>query len=187
MSEFRHAIRADLRRRTDADGGVWVKQLLETGFWAVLLYRIAVRLRRSPLHLFGRLVYNLNIVLTGADLDPDWPCGPGLYIPHPVGVVMAGTVGSNVTLFSGCTIGGIGKPGDAEGLPVVHDDCVVFTGARVLGPIVLGRGTRVGANSVVLKSTPPDSLAVGIPARVRRLARKRERGLAKVAHIGAVL
>lgn len=163
-------IAADLRRRQAMEGGGVFKQFFETGFWGVLLYRLAYSLRSGPLHPLGRFVYNLNLVMTGADLDPDWPIGPGLYLPHPSGVVVAGTLGANITLFNGCTIGGIGKLGDAEGLPVLESECVVFSGARVLGPIVLGRCTRVGANAVVLSSTPPNSLAVGVPAVIKRAA-----------------
>lgn len=190
MSQFLAEVSGDLRRRQSMEGGGAFKQLFETGFWAVLLYRIAYHLRRGPLRPLGRFVYNLNMVITGADLDPDWPSGPGLYLPHPVGVVVAGTLGSNVTLFNGCTIGGIGKLDPAEGLPILGADCVIFSGARVLGPIVLGRGTRVGANAVLMKSTPPDALAVGVPARIRRRPRIIDaalRNAGPAAGIGAAL
>jgi serine O-acetyltransferase len=168
LSSFASDIGADLRRRTEFMGGGPARQLIEVGFWAVVLFRVARRLRQSPLRPLGRVVYNLNIMLTGADINPDFPCGPGLFIPHPVGVTIGATLGPNTTLFASCSIGGAGRSDGVEGLPVLEADCIIGTGARVLGPIVLGRGTRVGANAVVLKSTPPNSIAVGVPARVLR-------------------
>jgi serine O-acetyltransferase len=106
-------------------------------------------------------------VITGADIYPETEIAPGFCLPHPTGVVLAGTFGRNVLVFSGAQIGGIAT-GDARdtGSPVLEDGCIVFAGAKVFGPIVLGRGTRVGANAVLLQSTPAGALAVGVPARI---------------------
>jgi serine O-acetyltransferase len=168
---LRSGIAGDIRMRSTVSGskltlGAILKCWIEVGFWATFLYRLSRPLRKGPVRALGRIIYSFNIVTTGADLDPDFAIGPGLYLPHPVGVVIAGQLGSNIIVMSGAVIGGSGSENHPEGFPTIEDACVIFAGAKVFGNIRLGRGTRVGANSVLLRSTPPGALVVGIPGRI---------------------
>ena len=103
-------------------------------------------------------------MLHGLDIPPSVPIGPGLYIPHPVGtVVMANHIGSHVTLVSCVTIG-LRKE---VAFPTLGDHVYVGAGARILGPINVGNNVTIGANAVVLRDVPDNSVAVGVPASIR--------------------
>ncbi len=85
-----------------------------------------------------------------------------------MGVVIGETaeIGENVTIYHGVTLGGVGGEKNTKRHPTVEDDVIIGAGAKILGPITIGKGSRVGANAVVLKSIPPYSTAVGIPAKI---------------------
>jgi serine O-acetyltransferase len=106
-------------------------------------------------------------MLSGIEIHPGATIGPGFFIDHGMGVVIGETaeIGANATLYHGVTLGG---PSWNKGKrhPTLEDDVVVGAGAKILGPITIGARTRVGANAVVVKSVPPDSVVVGIPGRV---------------------
>jgi serine O-acetyltransferase len=105
--------------------------------------------------------------LTGIEIHPGAAIGPGFFIDHGMGVVIGETaeIGANVTLYHGVTLGGTSwKKGKRH--PTLEDDVVVGSGAKVLGPITIGARTRIGANAVVVKDVPPDSVVVGVPGRV---------------------
>jgi serine O-acetyltransferase len=105
----------------------------------------------------------LNITLHGLDIVPTVPIGGGLYLPHTVGtVVMAQSIGRNVTLVSNVTIG----MRHQAAFPIIGNDVYIGAGARVLGPITVGDGAVIGANAVVLCDVPPHATAVGVPARI---------------------
>jgi serine O-acetyltransferase len=80
--------------------------------------------------------------------------------PHPVGIVVsnAATIGKNVMIFSDVTIGGK-ESGNNLGWPIIEDDVVIYTGAKIIGGITIGRGSIIGANAVITKDIPPDSVA----------------------------
>ena len=134
------------------------------GVWAIWGYRIAHALWRARLKLAARCVSQLTRILTGVDIHPAARIGPGLFIDHATGVVIGETaeVGADVTLYHGVTLGGtslaVGKRH-----PNLGDRVVVGAGAKVLGPITVGEGSRIGANAVVVKPVPPDSVVVGVP------------------------
>jgi serine O-acetyltransferase len=126
----------------------------------------------------GHAVKQVNHVVTGADLAWQAEVGPGLCLYHPTGVVIGPgvRVGSRCELQQGVTIGGLGGPEgsrpDAPS-PTLGDDIVVGAGARILGPITLGDGCRVGANAVVIRSAAAGETLVGVPASpVGRSARE---------------
>jgi len=133
------------------------------GVRATLLHRLAFWAYESRLPLVPSALSQLNILLHSFECPPSVPIGPGLYMPHTVGtVVTAERIGANVTLQSGVTVG------QRRGVdfPTIEDGVVLATGARVLGAIVVGAGSTVGANSVVLEDVPAGATVVGVPARV---------------------
>jgi serine O-acetyltransferase len=113
----------------------------------------------------------LNEVLTGFECHLEARIGRGLNLPHTQNLVVgAGVVlGRNTTLYNGITLGAVkrGKEGGEDGrYPVLGDNVIVYTGAKIIGPVQVGEAAIIGANSVVLKDVPPGAIAVGIPARI---------------------
>jgi serine O-acetyltransferase len=143
--------------------------LLYPGIHAIIWHRIAHRLWRGGWRFLGRFVSWLSRFLTNIDIHPGATIGQRFFIDHGAGVVIGETaeIADDVTLYHGVTLGGTTwSPGKRH--PTLEDGVVVGAGAKILGPITVGRSTRVGANSVVIEATPPDVTVVGIPARVVR-------------------
>jgi serine O-acetyltransferase len=119
----------------------------------------------------------MSRMLTGVEIHPAAEVGEALFIDHGAGVVIGETaeIGDNVTLYQGVTLGGTGF---ARGKrhPTVEDDVVVGSGAKLLGPIRVGRGAKVGANSVVIHDVPPNSTVVGNPGHPVRVEGRRPGG-----------
>ncbi len=137
------------------------------GLHAIWFYRIAHSFWMHRLYWLGRLTSHIGRALSGIEIHPGAQIGPGFFIDHGMGVVIGETaeIGANVTLYHGVTLGGTSwKKGKRH--PTLEDDVVVGAGAKILGPIHIGARTRVGANAVVVKDVPPDSVVVGIPGRV---------------------
>ncbi len=112
--------------------------------------------------------------LTGIEIHPAAQIEGGLFIDHGTGVVIGETsiIGKNCTLYQGVTLGGTGKD-TGKRHPTLCDNVMISAGAKILGPIVLGEGCKIGANSVVLKDVPAGATVVGIPGRVVRINGKR--------------
>src|SRR5512136_2303298 len=137
------------------------------GLHALWFHRIAHWLWRHKMLLLARILSHLSRAVTGIEIHPGAKIGPAFFIDHGMGVVIGETaeIGSNVTLYHGVTLGGTSwKKGKRH--PTLEDDVVIGAGAKILGPITIGARTRVGANAVVIKDVPPDSVVVGIPGRV---------------------
>ncbi len=137
------------------------------GLHALFCHRAAHFFFRRGLVLLPRLISHLSRFFTGIEIHPGARIGEAFFIDHGMGVVIGETteIGSNVTLYQGVTLGGTGKE-TGKRHPTVRDNVVVGTGAKVLGPIEIGKNSRIGAGSVVLKSAPPNATVVGIPGRV---------------------
>jgi len=137
------------------------------GFHALVFHRMANAAWRRGWHLLGRFVSHVGRVLTGIEIHPGARIGKRLFIDHGMGVVIGETaeVGDDVTLYQGVTLGGTSL---AKGKrhPTLEDGVIVGSGAQILGPFTVGKGARVGANSVVLKAVPPGVTVVGIPAQI---------------------
>ncbi|HEV7623495.1 MAG TPA: DapH/DapD/GlmU-related protein [Amnibacterium sp.] len=135
---------------------------------AVFLHRVAHRMRAVwPL---AAAVKQLNQFLTGADIAPEAQIGAGLILYHPNGVVIgAGALlGRRCVLQQGVTVGGLGGPRSAGTIrTVLGDDVTLGAGARVIGAVEVGDRSTVGANAVVTRSVPADSVATGVPAVAR--------------------
>jgi serine O-acetyltransferase len=137
------------------------------GVHAVMLYRLANRLWRRGWKFPPRLISYIGRVWTGIDIHPGATIGRRFFIDHGAGVVIGETaeVGDDVTLYHGVTLGGVSW-NRGKRHPTLGDRVVVGAGAKILGPITVGRNARVGANSVVIYPVPDDRTVVGIPGKV---------------------
>ena len=163
-------IREDIRAVKERDPAA--KSTIEVllccpGLHALLSHRVAHNLHRRGLVLLPRLISHLSRFMTGIEIHPGAKIGAGFFIDHGMGVVIGETteIGVNVTIYQNVTLGGTGKD-QGKRHPTIGDNVVVGTGSKVLGPIVIGDNSRIGAGSVVLRSAPPNSTVVGLPARV---------------------
>ena len=146
----------------------WVEViLLYPSIHAIILYRIAHFLYNHKIYFISRAISQLARFFTGIEIHPGAKIGKGLFIDHGMGVVIGETteIGDNVTLYQGVTLGGTGKD-KGKRHPTLENDVVVGAGAKILGPIKIGAGSKIGANAVVLKDVLAKATAVGIPARV---------------------
>ena len=164
------AIRRDLQAARDRDPAA--RSTLELvlcypGIHAVWGYRVSRWLWRRGARLPGRLCSALTAWLTGVDIHPGAVLGPGLFIDHATGVVIGETaeIGTDVTIYHGVTLGGNSMV-HGKRHPTVGDRVTIGAGAKLLGPITIGHDSRIGANAVVVKSVPPDSVVVGVPGQV---------------------
>ncbi|MDF1642908.1 MAG: serine O-acetyltransferase [Pseudomonadales bacterium] len=140
---------------------------LYPGLHAIWLHRLSHRLWNSGLKWLARLVSNIGRALTGIEIHPGAKIGRRFFIDHGVGVVIGETaeIGDNCTIYHGVTLGGTSWDAGKRH-PTLEDDVVVGAGAKILGPITIARGAKVGSNAVVTKNAPPESTVVGIPGRV---------------------
>jgi len=141
---------------------------LYASFWALLFHRLAHFLHASRIPVLPRLISQTARLLTGIEIHPGARIGPGLFIDHGMGTVIGETaiVGSNVLLFHGVTLGSVDSRAGRRH-PEIGDGVIVGAGAKILGAVTVGKGARIGAQSVVLTDIPASATAVGIPARVR--------------------
>ncbi len=137
------------------------------GLHAVMVHRLAHGLWRRDLKWLGRAVSNLARWLTGIEIHPGATIGRRFFIDHGMGVVIGETaiIGDDCTLYHGVTLGGTSwEKGKRH--PTLGNDVVVGAGAKVLGPIDIGDGARIGSNAVVVKPVPSNATVVGIPGRL---------------------
>jgi serine O-acetyltransferase len=148
--------------------------LTYAGFHALLAYRLAHWLRGKRVPFVPRAISQLARWLTGIEIHPGARIGLGFFIDHGMGVVIGETaeVGDFVTLFQGVTLGGTGKE-RGKRHPTIGNHVVVGAGAKILGAIRIGDNVKIGANSVVLKSVPPHSTVIGVPARIIKMEGER--------------
>src|SRR5215204_622965 len=140
------------------------------GFQALLFYRMAHWLWLRGWHLSGRFVSHLGRCATGIEIHPGARIGRRLFIDHGMGVVIGETaeIGDDCTLYDGVTLGGTRPTKEQQSQkrhPTIGNDVIIGAGAKVLGPLTVGDGARIGAAAVVLKEVPPGATAVGNPAR----------------------
>jgi serine O-acetyltransferase len=119
------------------------------------------------LYFFGRLTSHFGRFLTGVEIHPGATIGRKFFIDHGMGVVIGETaeIGDNVTLYHGVTLGGVTWD-KVKRHPTLADNVVIGSGAKILGPFTVGKGAKIGSNSVVVKEVPPNATVVGIPGRV---------------------
>ena len=142
------------------------------GLHAIWLHRVAHRMWRRPgLKLAARVLSQVNRSLTGVEIHPGATIGRRFFIDHAMGVVIGETaeVGDDVMLYHGVTLGGRSLQ-RTKRHPTLEDGVTVGAGARILGPIVVGAGAQIGANSVVVRDVPAGAVVVGVPGQVRQRA-----------------
>ena len=143
------------------------------GVKAVFFHYFSNKLWNLKFYLIARMLSQFSRFLTGIEIHPKANIGKNLFIDHGMGVVIGETaeIGNNVTIYHNVTLGGISPSIDSDNQrnskrhPTLKDNVVVGSGAQVLGPIIIGKNSKIGANAVVTKDVPENSIMVGIPAR----------------------
>lgn len=160
----------DLRTVKERDPAA--KNLIEIllfypGLHAIWMHRIASWFYRKGLFTIARAISHTTRFFTGIEIHPGARIGRRFFIDHGMGVVIGETaeIGDDVTLYQGVTLGGTGKE-KGKRHPTIEDGVVISADATVLGPVTVGRNSRVGAGAVVINDVPPNSTVVGIPGKV---------------------
>ena len=143
------------------------------GVKAVFFHRIANFFSIAKLDLIARIISQFSRFLTGIEIHPKAKIGENLFIDHGMGVVIGETseIGNNVTIYHMVTLGGISPSINSDNQrnskrhPTLMDNVVVGSGAQVLGPVIVGKNAKIGANAVVTKDVPENAVMVGIPAK----------------------
>jgi len=141
--------------------------ILYPGVHALISYRFAHWLWNLGFYFVARALSQLSRWITGIEIHPAAKIGQRFFIDHGMGVVIGETseVGDNVFLYHGVTLGGLASK-KAKRHPTIADNVVIGAGAQVLGPITVGRNTKIGSGSVVLQDVPEYSTVIGVPGRV---------------------
>ena len=143
------------------------------GVKAVFFHRIANFFSIAKFHLVARIISQFSRFLTGIEIHPNAKIGKNLFIDHGMGVVIGETsdIGDNVTIYHMATLGGIAPSINSDNQrnvkrhPTLKENVVVGSGAQILGPVVVGKNAKIGANAVVTKDVPENAVMVGIPAK----------------------
>lgn len=145
--------------------------LLYPGVHAIIFHRVSHWLFRHKLFFLARLNSQIARHLTGIEIHPGAKIGRRFVIDHGMGIVIGETteIGDDCLIYHGVTLGGTGKD-HGKRHPTLGNNVMVSAGAKVLGPFKVGDGARIAANAVVLTEIPPEATAVGVPARVVRIA-----------------
>lgn len=142
------------------------------GLWALFFHRHAHALYKKGFKKLARVVSGVGLFLTAIDIHPAATIGRRVFIDHGIGVVIGETtiVGDDVIIYQQVTLGGVSLD-KGKRHPTIGNNVVIGGGAKVLGNITIGDDSKIGANSVVVKDVPPDSTAIGVPARIIRRGR----------------
>jgi serine O-acetyltransferase len=170
---------AAVRERDPAATRVSTAELLAAwpGLHALLSHRVAHALHAAGVPVAPRALAYLARTVTGIEIHPGARIGDGLFIDHGMGVVIGETaeVGCDVTIYQGVTLGGTGFAAGKRH-PTVQDNVTIGSGAKLLGPITVGHGAKIGANAVVIHDVPPHSTVVGNPGHPVRVEGRRPEG-----------
>ncbi len=143
------------------------------GVKAVFFHRIANFFATAKFDLIARIISQFSRFLTGIEIHPKAKIGKNLFIDHGMGVVIGETsdIADNVTIYHMVTLGGISPSinsndqREVKRHPTLRDNVVVGSGAQILGPVIVGKNAKIGANAVVTKNVPENAVMVGIPAK----------------------
>jgi serine O-acetyltransferase len=141
--------------------------LTYSGLHAIWFHRMSHQLWKKKWFTLARVVSQFARFITGIEIHPGAVIGKHLFIDHGMGVVIGETceIGDYVTIYQGVTLGGTGKE-KGKRHPTIGNHVVIASGAKVLGSMTIGEGSKIGAGSVVLQEVPPNSTVVGIPGRI---------------------
>ena len=178
LAETRRDVAA-AKSRDPAARGVSSLEILAAwpGVHALLAHRLAHALHTARVPLLPRTIAAVARSVTGIEIHPAARIGDGFFIDHGMGVVIGETaeIGADVTLYQGVTLGGTGfQTGKRH--PTVQDNVTIGSGAKLLGPITIGHGAKIGANSVVIHDVPPNSTVVGNPGHPVRVEGRKPEG-----------
>jgi serine O-acetyltransferase len=175
-------LRRDVRAAHERDPAAKNVSSLEVlanwpGVHALLAHRVAHALDAAGVPLAARALAYASRSLTGIEIHPAARVGDALFIDHGMGVVIGETaeVGENVTMYQGVTLGGTGFA-TGKRHPTVEDNVTIGSGAKLLGPITIGHGAKIGANAVVIHDVPPNSTVVGNPGHPVRVEGRKPEG-----------
>jgi serine O-acetyltransferase len=175
-------IREDVAAARDRDlaaRGVGTAEIVLTypGVQAILSHRVSHALNSAAIPILPRMIAYGSRMATGIEIHPAARIGHELFIDHGTGVVIGETaeIGDRVTLFQGVTLGGTGFA-TGKRHPTIQDNVTIGSGAKLLGPITVGHGAKVGANTVVIHDVPPHSTVVGNPGHPVRVDGRRPEG-----------
>jgi serine O-acetyltransferase len=178
IGEIRRDV-ATARTRDPAARGVGPVQVLATwpGVHALLAHRVAHALYGARVPFLPLAIAAIARSITGIEIHPAATIGEGFFIDHGMGVVIGQTaeIGDDVTLYQGVTLGGTGFA-TGKRHPTVQDNVTIGSGAKLLGPITVGHGSKIGAGSVVIHDVPPNSTVVGNPGHPVRIEGRRPEG-----------
>jgi serine O-acetyltransferase len=170
---------AAVRSRDPAARGVSSAAILATwpGVHAVLAHRVAHALQLVGVPVVPRVLAAASRSITGIEIHPAARIGEGFFVDHGMGVVIGETaeIGRDVTLYQGVTLGGTGFA-TGKRHPTVQDNVTIGSGAKLLGPITVGHGAKIGAGSIVIHDVPPNSTVVGNPGHPVRVEGRRPEG-----------
>jgi serine O-acetyltransferase len=163
-------LKEDIRvvfERDPAARNIWEIIFTYPGFHALFFYRVSHLLWDKGFKGLGRFVSHIGRFLTGIEIHPGAKIGRRFFIDHGMGVVIGETaeIANDVTIYQGVTLGGTSLRKEKRH-PTVEDWVLVGVDATVLGPVTIGRNSKIGSGSVVLTDVPPNSTVVGIPGRV---------------------
>ena len=141
--------------------------LLYPSIHAVIHHKISYFFYNKRLLFLARLVSQFSRFLTGIEIHPGAQIGKNLFMDHGMGIVIGETsiIGNDVTIYHGVTLGGVSLS-KGKRHPTINDNVIIGAGAKVLGNITIGNNSKIGANSVILKDVPENSVAVGIPGKI---------------------
>lgn len=173
ISEIKKDIHSVMERDPAASSALEVL-LTYSGVHAVIVHRLAHWFYVHDHKLTARIISQIMRGITGIEIHPGAKIGKGLLIDHGSGVVIGETaeIGDHCLLYQGCTLGGTGKD-HGKRHPTLGNNVMVGAGAKILGPFKVGDNAKIAANAVVLKEVPPNSTAVGVPARIVKQNGKR--------------
>ena len=158
----------DIYKEKDPASRTYLEILLcYPGIHSIFFYKISNIFWKLKIKLLARFLSHIARFLTGIEIHPAVKIGKNLFIDHGMGVVIGETsiIGDNVTIYQGVTLGGT-KHIKKKRHPTISDNVTIGAGAKVLGPIKVGKNSKIGANSVVTKSVPSNTTVVGIPGRI---------------------
>ncbi|MBP1536337.1 MAG: serine O-acetyltransferase [Ruminococcus sp.] len=180
IKEIRKDLRSIMERDPAASSELEVL-LTYSGVHAVIVHRAAHWFYKHGHKVIARIISQTMRGITGIEIHPGAKIGKGLLIDHGSGVVIGETaeIGDYCLLYQGCTLGGTGKD-HGKRHPTLGNNVMVGAGAKILGPFKVGDNAKIAANAVVLKEVPPNSTAVGVPARIVRQNGKRTLDLDQV-------
>ncbi len=169
-----------IKKRDPAAKSILSIVLTYPGVKAVFFHQAANFFYKAGFDIIARIVSQTVRFFTGVEIHPGAKIGKNLFIDHGMGVVIGETteIGDNVTIYHAVTLGGSSPSIDTERQrhekrhPTIGDGVVIGSGAQIIGPVIVGKGSRIAANAVVVKDVPENATMVGIPAKAVKLENK---------------